>query len=169
MRYQIRKIRGLVISAILFCIPMCVDAAWQVSQPDAAIPSDPFFQAGTPPKNDNMPTAFNSANQSVYSSMPTAYGSAAYPNQYASLGQPAPIYAVSISGSLKENVERIMGRYHWRVIWKAPYDYNFDGRITGSSLPNVVEKLLKPFPLQAVMYMSNRTVTIVPRLKTQDA
>jgi hypothetical protein len=73
---------------------------------------------------------------------------------------------VSISGSLKENIERIMGRYHWRVVWKAPFDYNFDGRVTGSSLTSVVEKLLQPFPLQAVMYMSNRTVAIVPRTKT---
>lgn len=77
-----------------------------------------------------------------------------------------PLYAVSISGSLKENLERIMTRYHWKVIWKAPYDYNFDGRVIGGSLPNVVEKLLQPFPLQAVMYMSNRTLAIVPRAKT---
>ncbi len=68
-----------------------------------------------------------------------------------------------MSGSLKENVERIMDRYHWKVIWKAPYDYNFDGRVTGTSLPNVMEKLIKPFPLQAVLYMSNRTMLIEPR------
>ncbi len=86
-----------------------------------------------------------------------------YPSEYANLGRSAPIYAVSISGSLKDNIERIMRRYHWRVVWKAPYDYNFDGRVTGSSLPNVLQKVLQPFPLQAVMYMSNRTVAILPR------
>ena len=56
-----------------------------------------------------------------------------------------------------------MDRYHWKVVWKAGYDYNFDGRVTGSSLPNVIGKLLKPFPLQAQMYMSNRTMIIMPR------
>ena len=117
-------------------------------KPEASIPREPFFQAGTQQK-----TAI----------VPSAYSSSAMPNQFATLGQPAPVYAVSISGSLKENLERIMGRYHWRVVWKAPYDYNFDGRVTGSSLPNVVEKLLQPFPLQAVMYMSNRTLAVVPR------
>ena len=66
-------------------------------------------------------------------------------------------------GSLKENIERIMDRYHWKVIWKVSYDYNFDGRVTGSSLPSVIEKLLQPFPLQAVMYMSNRTMVVIPR------
>lgn len=90
-------------------------------------------------------------------------GVPAFSNESASLGRPSPVYAVSISGSLKENLERIMHRYHWKVVWKAPDDYNFDGRVTGTSLPNVVEKLLQPFPLQAVMYMSNRTLAIVPR------
>ena len=132
----------------LFLFPFYAIAGWQVSQPESAIPREPFFQAGSQQK-----TAF----------IPSAYSGEAFPNQYANLGQPAPVYAVSISGSLKENLERIMSRYRWRVIWKAPYDYNFDGRVTGSSLPNVVEKLLQPFPLQAVMYMSNRTLTVVPR------
>lgn len=76
---------------------------------------------------------------------------------------PPPLYAISVSGSLKENLHHILGRHHWKVIWRAPYDYNFDGRITGCSLENVVEKLLRPFPLQAVMYVSNRTVAIMPR------
>ena len=145
------KIHELVLSVFLSILPLCAFAGWQVSKPGSAVPNEPFFQAGTQRK-----AAF----------MPSAYSSTAFPNQYASLGPAAPIYAVSISGSIKENLERIMGRYHWKVIWKAPYDYNFDGRVTGSSLPNVVEKLLQPFPLQAVMYMSNRTVTVISRNKT---
>ena len=92
-----------------------------------------------------------------------SYGSAAFPSQFANLGRPAEVYAISVSGSLKENLERIMDRYKWKVIWKVSYDYNFDGRVTGTSLPNVIAKLLKPFPLQAVMYMSNRTMIVVPR------
>ena len=126
-------------------------AGWQVAKPNSKIPREPFFQAGRNYKD---------------SSVPSSYSSNAFPSQYANLGQPAQLYAVSISGSLKENIERIMGRYHWKVIWKAQYDYNFDGRVTGSSLQNVMEKLLKPFPLQAVMYTSNRTMAIVPRTQT---
>jgi len=145
------KMHELIVSVFLFIIPLYVTAGWQVAKPDSTIPREPFFQAGTQQK-----TTFT----------PSAYGSGPFPNQYANLGQPAPVYAVSISGSLKENLERIMSRYHWRVIWKAPFDYNFDGRVTGSSLPNVIEKLFRPFPLQAVMYMSNRTLAVVPRNKT---
>src|SRR5688572_2798093 len=140
---------GLVLG--LYSLSMAAFAGWQVSNPDTTIPREPFFQAGSQEK------------QSFASS---SYGSKAFPNKYSSLGQPAPQYAVSISGSVKENLERIMGRYHWKVVWKAPYDYNFDGRVTGSSLPNVLEKLLQPFPLQGVMYMSNRTVMVTQRLKT---
>lgn len=140
---------GLLGCLALLAIPLYATAGWEVSRPESSVPREPFFQAG----------------KQQETSMPTSYGSASFSNQYANLGQPAPVYAVSISGSLKENLERIMSRYHWRVIWKAPYDYNFDGRVTGSSLPNVVEKLLQPFPVQAVMYMSNRTLAIVPRMK----
>lgn len=147
MRCRIMKINKLV-GAFICIVPLCAAAGWEVSKPQTAMPTEPFFQAGNQQK-----TAFQ----------PSAYSSEAFPNQFASLGTPAPVYAVSISGSLKENLERIMGRYHWKVIWKAPYDYNFDGRVAGASLPNVVEKLLKPFPLQAVMYMSNRTMTIVAK------
>ena len=139
----------LFIGLSLMCVSIQVSAGWQVASGGSAVPREPFFQAGAQQRDT-----------------PSAYSSSAFPNQYANLGQPAAIYAVSISGSLKENVERIMSRYHWKVIWKAPYDYNFDGRITGSSLPNVMEKLLQPFPLQAVMYMSNRTLAVVPRYKT---
>lgn len=89
-----------------------------------------------------------------------------YPSRYVYIKPKSSFYAVSISGSVKENVERIMRRYHWKVVWKAPYDYNYDGRITGTSLPNVIEKLFQPFPLQAVMYVSNRTLTVVSRNKT---
>jgi len=136
-----------IISFLLVWFPIVSFAGWQVAKPGAAIPSEPFFQAGT-----QQDTAF----------IPS-YGSNAFPDKFANLGRPAAVYAISVSGSLKENLERIMDRYHWKVIWKVPYDYNFDGRVTGSSLPNVIEKLLQPFPLQARMYMSNRTMTVVPR------
>ena len=136
------------LSTIFIVIPTVTFAGWQVAAPGNAIPPEPFFQAAY-----QSPTTFSS------------YGCRAFPNRSAFGGRPVAVYAISISGSLKENLERIMGRYHWRVIWKAPYDYNFDGRVTGSSLPNVVEKLLQPFPLQAVMYMSNRTLAVVPRSK----
>ncbi len=138
-----------VVSAIIFSImfPTIALAGWQVAQPQSAVATQPFFQAGVQPDAGIVPS----------------YGSAAFPDQFANLGRPAAVYAISVSGSLKENVERIMDRYHWKVIWKVPYDYNFDGRITGTSLPNVIEKLLSPFPLQATLYMSNRTMTISPR------
>ena len=125
-------------------------AEWEMDRPQSAAPNEPFFQAGTQQNN-----AFSTG---------TTAGEA-FPNQNASLGTPAPVYAISISGSLKQNLERIFSRYRWKVVWRAPHDYNFDGRVSGASVPDVLEKLLKPFPLQAVMYMSNRTMVIVPRHK----
>ncbi len=135
------------VSAMLIMVPAIAVAGWQVASPTASVPSEPFFQAGAPQNSSFSPT----------------YSNASFPDQFASLGRPAAVYAISVSGSLKENLERIMDRYHWKIIWKVAYDYNFDGRVTGTSLPNVIEKLLGPFPLQATLYMSNRTMIVTPR------
>lgn len=136
------------VTAFLFLVPTITLAAWQVASPRTAIPTEPFFRAGIQqPRTVVVPT----------------YAPTAFPNRFANLGPPASVYAISVSGSVKENIERIMERYRWRVIWKAPYDFNFDGRVCGSSLPNVIQKLLKPFPLQAKMYMSNRTLVVISR------
>ena len=134
---------------LFLTVPMIAFANWQVANPDAAVPREPFFQAGVP------------ANTKVAT---TSYGCKVFPHRSPYMDRPAAVYAISVSGSLKENLERIMDRYHWKVIWKAPYDYNFDGRVTGTSLPNVIERLMKPFPLQATMYMSNRTLLVTPRI-----
>ena len=142
-------------------------AAWELATPNSSMPREPFFQAGGYKSQSSMSapevTAPQSPSQRAANHQRATYPRAERITSSHPVGPGTPLYAVSISGSLKENFERIMGRYHWKVIWKAPYDYNFDGRVTGSSLPNVVEKLLQPFPLQAVMYMSNRTVAIIPR------
>lgn len=161
---------------LLFLISNIALAGWQVAKPDktmvASSSSDPFFQANY--KKENVvarpigptvmpaplpaPVAVSSARGPVPIATPLP------PQRHVvASSRPAEVYAISVSGSLKENIERIMDRYHWKVVWKAPYDYNFDGRVTGASLPSVMEQLLKPFPLQAVLYMSNRTMTIVPR------
>lgn len=143
MKWAIRQI-----STFLVIFPTIVYAGWQVATPQSTTPTNPFFQAG--------------ASQNNTAVIP-AYASTTFPNRFSHLGTSAPVYAISISGSLKENLERIMERYHWKVIWQAPYDYNFDGRVTGANLPEVIRKVLQPFPLQAVMYMSNRTLAIIPR------
>ncbi len=137
-------------SLLLFFFPIASLAGWQVAQPQTATPpsNTAFFQAGYQ-KNSALAPAYNSA------SLPAGH--------FANLSTPVSVYAISVSGSIKENIERIMDRYHWKVIWQAPYDYNFDGRVSGSSLPNVMEKLLNPFPLQGTLYMSNRTMKVTAR------
>jgi len=158
-----------------------VFASWQVAKSNSsAVPSEPFFQTGRKPQANTYQVNTNKVDykgsevsprphriKKTYSSyIPNAYTTSVYPRQNSFVNTASPVYAISISGSLKENLERIMHRYNWKVVWKAPYDYNFDGRITGTSLPTVIEKLLKPFPLQAQMYMSNRTLAVVSRNPT---
>ena len=153
-------------SMVLIFFSLAAHAGWQVAQPSNGTPREPFFQTNAPRRATYKPyvppVAASAPIRRVCKTAPTPM---VYASRYANLGQAAPRFAVSISGSLKDNIERILNRYHWKVIWKAPFDYNFDGRVTGSSLQNVLEKLLQPFPLQAQMYMANRIVTIVPRVK----
>lgn len=147
------KKHGKVIQQLciwLFFLTNCSYAAWEIARPENVAPNNPFFQAGN--------------QRAVTVTKPTRL----YPKSYKFDEPEAPVYALSIHGSIKDNLERIMKRYRWRVIWRAPYDYNFDGRVTGSNLNNVVEKLLQPFPLQAVMYMSNRTMAVYPRDRYKD-
>ena len=166
MRCLIKKISIF----FLFLVPVAACAGWQVAGQSSGLPvsSDPFFQTGNIPKAKTY-TKEQTADAYYKTVYPKPKAHKTYTYSYAapkakpSYTRPSSMYAISVSGSLKENLERIMDRYHWKVIWQVPYDYNFDGRVTGTSLPNVVEKLLTPFPLQAVMYMSNRTMTITPR------
>lgn len=127
--------------SLLLFMPCVAFAGWQLAQPVSSVPREPFFQ-----EDARMST---NASCQVPTTRMTGGGGA--------------VYAISVSGSLKENIERIMQRYHWKVKWKAPYDYNFDGRVTGANLPDVMKKLISPFPLQAVLYMANRTMVVVPR------
>lgn len=128
-----------------------VFAEWDVSSSRASVAGDSFFQVGVE-NNDMFSPSATTGN------VPTRDA----------LSIPSPVYAISISGSLKQNLERIFKRYHWKMVWKAPYDYNFDGRVSGASVPDVMEQLLKMFPLQAIMYMSNKTILIIPRHKQYD-
>jgi len=150
IRIRMKCLTRLIPWVFFLCgaLPTASFAEWEMANTSSSSPSDPFFQAGSQQTN--------------------SFAGDAPASQFANLGTPAPVYAISISGSLKQNLERIFARYHWKVVWKAPYDYNFDGRVTGASVPDVLEKLLRPFPLQAVMYMSNRTMVIVPRHKQND-
>jgi hypothetical protein len=130
----------------LLSLPCISYAGWQVATPQVATNSEPFFQSG-----------FSSSNEV------TDNGAFPVAGSPFTQGQPVSGYAITVNGSVKENIERIMEGYHWRVVWLSPNDYRYEGRITGASLPSVIEKLLSPFPLKAVMYMSNRTVAISER------
>ncbi len=148
--------KGLILLGISM-LPSLALAGWQVVSGGASSSSpvrEPFFESPSTSQARPMTPAAAVIHNN--------YAPPISPVQIASFGE-ANAFAVSISGSVKENIVRIMSRYHWRVVWKAPYDYNFDGRIVGYSLENVIQKLLQPFPLQAVMYAGNRTVAIVPR------
>ncbi|NNM60520.1 MAG: hypothetical protein HKM04_12010 [Legionellales bacterium] len=70
------------------------------------------------------------------------------------------------TGSLKDNVQRMVKESHWgEVVWNVPNDYRWMGNvtITATSIQGALGQLLAPYPVQAVFYDTNRIVDIEPR------
>jgi len=86
---------------------------------------------------------------------------------YEKLGTPAPAPVFVIyPGSLKKNVTRLANEFGWKhVVWNAKYDYQWIGttRITANSLNEILNRILKRYPLQAVFYQGNHILAIEPR------
>ena len=82
---------------------------------------------------------------------------------------PAPIHLVSVtlnSGSLRGNIEKIAHTNGWqRVVWNNKNDYTWIGqtKITGTSFIEIMGKIIKDYPLQAVFYNGNHVLVIQPR------
>lgn len=75
-------------------------------------------------------------------------------------------YATVYPGSLRQNIQRIAGKYGWhRVIWRLSKDYRWVGktRLSGYGLNGILVKLLKSYPVQAQLYEGNHILVIVPR------
>lgn len=133
---QINKVCVFLITIFLYSIPLHTFAAWEVSSSGTTpvTPREPFFQSKvTPPLHRQViayrPVPYRPRPASMPVPVPVVapamvtraavFPTPSNPSRFVSLGRPQGMYAVSISGSLKENLERIMSRYHWRVVWKA--------------------------------------------------
>jgi outer membrane protein assembly factor BamB len=69
-------------------------------------------------------------------------------------------------GSIRANIQRIAKQHGWKtVVWKSSDDYNWHGTavVEGSSLADVMEKILLDYPLQADFYQGNHVLVIQPR------
>lgn len=69
-------------------------------------------------------------------------------------------------GSLKANIQRIARHYGWPlVVWALPNDYEWVGhaKVSGSTLSEVLSKILENYPLQAAFYQGNHVLVITPR------
>lgn len=86
---------------------------------------------------------------------------------YEKLGTPAPAPVFVIyPGSLKKNVTRLANEFGWKqVVWNAKYDYQWTGttQITANNLSEILNKILKRYPLQAIFYQGNHVLAIRPR------
>jgi len=96
-----------------------------------------------------------------------ANGSANIANAIKSSKKSFPVVTVNLTaGSLLSNIEQIARENGWtRVIWtnKKDYSWSSDTRVTGTSFEEIMGKIMKGYPLQAVFYQGNHVLVIQPR------
>ena len=76
------------------------------------------------------------------------------------------LYAVQIqSGSLNKALKTLSIQFGWTLKWQVPSDYAWTGKVTikGHNLPEILQTLLKDFPVQANFYQGNRVLVVSPR------
>ncbi|EKD75274.1 MAG: hypothetical protein ACD_44C00184G0006 [uncultured bacterium] len=76
------------------------------------------------------------------------------------------LVAIIYDGSLKSNTERIAKQFGWnRIVWDVPVDYRWIGtaKVTGASLPEIMNVILKQFPLEITFYYANHIAVVTPR------
>ena|SRR3990167_3455758 len=76
------------------------------------------------------------------------------------------LVAIIYDGSLKSNTERIAKQFGWnRVVWDVPVDYRWVGmaKVTGANLPEIMNVILKQFPLEITFYYANHIAVVTPR------
>lgn len=70
------------------------------------------------------------------------------------------------AGSLKANIVRLSQQFGWQhVIWLPTADYHWIGnaRVAAKNLPDILNKILINYPLQADFYLGNHVLVIKPR------
>ena len=69
-------------------------------------------------------------------------------------------------GSLKSNIERAAHELGWsQVVWNLPNDYRWTGVtvVRAGNLQDLLNQLLRDYPMQAVFYLGNHVLVIQPR------
>ena len=86
-------------------------------------------------------------------------GNTSYPEGYVA----HPLYSISVErGTLKENVERLVHKYDWKVKWqfKKAYPVLINTEMSGPSFISVMDQLLSHYSLKATYNDTDRVVTV---------
>jgi hypothetical protein len=79
----------------------------------------------------------------------------------------APVRSITLQpGPLRAQLTAIVQEWGWQqVVWQLPHDYQWYGHVQfqSNTLPALLNKLLAPYPIQAVLYQGNHVLVFVPR------
>ena len=140
-------------------------ATWQMVSSSSLDNHGPFFQAGT--NNIAVPQEANDNSASRFAD-PFANTSSPVTNvaPMAAVKSNQPAYELHIyPGTLRSNVERLMKKSSYKLLWNSPYDYHVISQATvkGKNFNDALNRFLLNYPVRAVFYEQNNIMTIVPR------
>ena len=156
------KIMALAVS---LCASCSAFATWETVQP-TSVSNNAFFQAGldnTLTPNKFAETQVNGpkfADPFVSVNSPAGKASSTQ-NDQASTNYFIHIYP----GTLRTNIERIMKKSTYKLLWNSDYDYHVISQATikGKNFNDALNNLLMNYPVKAVFYEQNNIMTIVQR------
>lgn len=140
---KIRRIIALTAGLSLSCSAL---ASWQMVSSKTIDNHGPFFQAGV---DNSIPNETASA----------GFSSTTFKSNY------VPYELHVYPGTLKSNLERLMEKSQFKLLWNSKYDYRVvsEASIKGKNFNDALNNLLKNYPVNAVFYEQNNIMTIVSR------
>lgn len=155
----------IIALAMSLCASFSTFAAWQVVNP-TSVSDNAFFQAGldhtlTPKmESETQVNGPKFADPFVDVSSPSAHMTASVNNNVKN------DYFIRIyPGTLRTNIERLMKKSTYKMLWQSPYDYHVISQATikGKNFNDALNNLLMNYPVKAVFYEQNNIMTVVQR------
>jgi len=82
-----------------------------------------------------------------------------------------PRYAATLKeGDLLSNLQRVAGRYHFRLVWQlTPYNYHVigDTKVYSETFDDLIKQLVQNYPVKVKIYTKNKVIVIMPEYDLQ--
>lgn len=159
------KIMKIMALAASLCASFGAFATWQTVQP-TSVSDNAFFQAGLDNTLTPNKLAQTQVNGPKFADPFVDVGSPTNKMASTQQDQTNTNYFIHVyPGTLRTNIERIMKKSPYKLLWNSAYDYHVVSQATikGKNFNDALNNLLMNYPVKAVFYEQNNIMTIVQR------